>query len=216
MIRIIVLAFAFFAGPVHSAALLVTGTVTRFDLSETGVGEFAVGQAFSLVYQYAPGAIDVASDGHIGDYRNSISDSSLSIGGYSLSSQGGNINVVDDGFGSTFDRYSLLIAAWNATLLSPSVSGLFPYAIEVQLDDPTGNALTSDSLPAGPWDATQFVDRTFILAFASSITPDVAFGVKRVYGHVDSISFIPEPSTLLLFGVALVMCVMQVKRRRSV
>ena len=203
MIRILALALACLCSvPSYATVVLVNGSITHFDLYEAGTGEFAVGQAFSLAYDFSPAATDFNPDVRRGEYRTAINSASLSIGGYALGSQGGGI-VVDDGpFGALYDRYLLGITDWNGNLVGPNVAGLFPYAIEVQLDDPTGNALASDALPAGAPDLALFSDDTFYLAFASSITPEVAFGVKRVYGHVTSVSVIPEPPSIALVSLA--------------
>src|SRR5207249_3401903 len=59
------------------------------------------------------------------------------------------------------------VDAFRHSVSGPMVGDLFPYFVEVQ------NA------------------RNFTLSFATSITPDVAFGVERVYGTVDSFSVVP-------------------------
>jgi hypothetical protein len=185
--------------PVAATTVLVTGTLTNVEFGLSS--EFHVGQAYSWSYTFDPGAHDFNVTATRGDYRGAILAGSLSIGGYTASTSGGTI-VVDDGtFGSGFDQYTVEIDNWNGSVAGPLIAGRFPYAIGMELDDPTDTALLDDLLATSLPTITQYPSRGFTFSFAQSTIPSVAFGVQRVYGTVDSITEvheIPEPPAALL------------------
>lgn len=185
--------------PAAATTVLVTGTLTNVEFGLSS--EFQYGQSFAWTYSFDPNAQDFNATSTRGDYRGAISASSLSIGGYTASTSGGTI-VVDDGtFGSGFDQYTVEIDAWNGSVSGAMVNGLFPYAIGMQLSDPTDTALLDDLLTASLPAISQYPSRGFTFSFAQSIVPSAAYGVQRVYGNIDLITEvreIPEPSTALL------------------
>jgi hypothetical protein len=185
--------------PVAATTVRITGTLTNVEFGLAS--EFQYGQPFIWTYSFDPNAQDFNATSTRGDYRGAISAGSLSIGGYTASTSGGTI-VVDDGtFGSGFDQYTVEIDAWNGSVSGAMVNGLFPYAIGMQLSDPTDTALLDDLLATSLPAIAQYPSRGFTFSFAQSIIPSVAFGVQRVYGTVDSITEvreIPEPPTALL------------------
>jgi hypothetical protein len=158
-------------------------------------------QPFVWVYTFDQGAHDFNVTATRSDYRGAIQAGSLAIDGYVETSRGGTI-VVDDGlFGSGVDRYTVEIDKWNGSVVGPLINGRFPYAIGMELDDPTDSALTTDLLTGTVPTIGAYSKREFVFSFAQSIVPAVAFGVQRVYGTVDSITEvreIPEPPTALL------------------
>lgn len=184
------------AMPAAATVVLVSGTLTRVDAGLAS--QFQVGQSYSWLYAFDPGALDFNSTPTRGDYRGAISAGRVLIGGYVATSSNGTI-VVDDGlFGSGVDRYGTEINVWNGSVSGNFVNGLFPYAIGMQLDDPTDAALADDLLASSLPTIAQYPSREFTFSFAQSINPAVAYGVQRVYGTIDSISEIPEPPTILL------------------
>ena len=182
--------------PAAATTVLVTGTLKGV---ETGLtSEFQIGQSYSWTYSFDPGAHDFNATATRGDYREAILAGSLAIGSYSAQTSSGTI-VVDDGlFGSGVDRYSVEVDAWNGSVSGPSVHLLFPYAIGMEFDDPSDAALTDDLLASSLPTIAQYPSREFTFSFAQSINPSVAYGVQRVYGTIDSISELSEPSTILL------------------
>ncbi|MCW5587269.1 MAG: hypothetical protein KIS75_14140 [Chromatiales bacterium] len=130
--------------PAAGTTVKVTGTLTNVAFGL--VNEFQYGQPFEWVYTFDQAAHDFNVTPTRGDYRGAISAGSLAIGGYTASTSGGTI-VIDDGtFSSGYDQYSVEIDAWNGLVSGPLINGLFPYAIGMQLSDPTDTALLDDLL----------------------------------------------------------------------
>jgi hypothetical protein len=74
--------------------------------------------------------------------------------------------------------------------------------ISLQLDDYTGYALSSDSLPLTPPDLTQWQTKSF--SIEGGRYPFPPSGEKTLFGiggHVETVYLIPEPATLLLLGL---------------
>lgn len=191
--------------PAAATMVVVTGTLIRVDSGL--VSHFQAGQSYSWTYVYDPGAQDFDVSATRGDYRGAITTGRLAIGGYAANTSEGTIVVNNGTFGSGVDRYSVEIDYWNGSVVGPLVNGRFPYAIGMELDDPTDAALTTDLLAVALPSVADYASREFVFSFAQSIFPTHALDVQRAYGTVDSITEVrdlPEPSTTLLVLAGLV------------
>ena len=123
-------------------------------------------------------------------YNGSVSDLSLSIGTYSAVLQGGGSNLTSLSSGNP-GIYSLnLGAAGNL------VRGLAPSLFSITLADETGTAFSSVALPGNqPPSLSSFNVNRWTLAFANG---------KTLVGSLDSLTAVPLPATVLLFGAGLI------------
>ena len=119
-----------------------------------------------------------------------MSDLSLSIGTYSAVLQGGGSNLTSLSSGNP-GIYSLnLGAAGNL------VRGLAPSLFSITLADETGTAFSSVALPGNqPPSLSSFNVNRWTLAFANG---------KTLVGSLDSLTAVPLPATVLLFGAGLI------------
>lgn len=190
-----------------------TGYVTGSDFGPAA--DFALGQSIDFTYTYDSEAVDYKPvDPTIGDYRSAISTSALDVGDYHLDAVGGGMLLVDYSSipapPASPDRYAAFVAycrfanyQFCDTVNGPDVAGLFVYEVTLEFTDYLRTSLSSDALLLTAPDVDAFSEKRFSLSFANSMTGDAFFGVKRVYGTISSITTVPVPPALWLFGSAL-------------
>jgi hypothetical protein len=203
---VVFVAVAMSSKPVTVFAALITvqakGYITTVDNSLQGT--FSPNDLILFQYRYDPDWADTNLDATKGDYFDAVSGIAVNVGDYSLDIIGGEIFVRDDRpIGSGPNELFQVSARSNgrapldAIFNGSIVNGLIPYFASIELrNDFVGGGLNSDALVVPIPEA--FSMPRFELAFASSFTPDVAYGVQRVFGQITSITIVPEPTTLLL------------------
>jgi len=116
----------------------------------------------------------------------------LSVGGFDfqtdLTNVGFSLAVANDFFPSGSDAY--VVDSWNNAMLS---NGVPVDHIYWQLDDSTGNALTSDALPTTAPILEDWDDNSLYIAGPREVD-------FVIVGTVTSATVIPEPVTILLLG----------------
>lgn len=195
--------------PAHSATTTITATghltTFRYPLGDV----FSVGQEFTLAFTYQGLGVDVSPSSTSMYYTHAGANMSLVSGAYQATAPDIAFVIALSGL----PQYQIVSAAYLATTIpgttvsGPLVAGLFPYWIALE---------TSFDIRQSPsaWPTT---GGSFYLAFASSITPDVAFGVSSANGTIDSIQVVssPVPESSSLFLAALGICFVLGARRRA-
>lgn len=160
---------------------------------------FSVGQEFTLTFDYQGAGVDVSPASTSMYYTHAGTNMSFVSGAYQATAPD-TAFVIAPGSSPPYQIVSATYLAATipgAMINGPLVSGLFPYWISLEL----GFDIRQDS---STWPTT---GGGFYIAFASSITPDVAFGVSSGHGFIDSIqvinSQVPELSSFVLAALGI-------------
>ena len=128
---------------------------------------------------------------------------SLTIGTLTFQTDPANVDLEiglsNNYYGETWDYYT--IRSNNNLELDTGVS---IDSISWQLTDNTGNALSSDILPLGPPDlsAWQYDNHFSVRGGRYPFPPEGEKTLFNFGGYIDSVWLIPEPATLILFGLS--------------
>ncbi|NOS79744.1 MAG: hypothetical protein HOP35_17570 [Nitrospira sp.] len=164
-----------------------TGVVDSVDPS---LG-FSPGQALAGSYAFESTTPLSSPDNR---YNGAITSIAGSLYPYTATlGAGSNFIAVRNGL-STGDHY-ILSAPLDPT---PAVSGL-SVRFEMELIDPTATAFHSEALPATPPSLSAFSTKSFRLIFE-----DTAHANARVLGTLTSLTAVPLPAAVVLFGAGLV------------
>ena len=158
---------------------VVEGTVRSVspELSEA----FSVGDTMTMTYTFESGTLDSSPSVAVGDYIDTITEVSVTVGTYDATGGSENIRVQDDCDG--FDRY---LVPLSDVLSGVSVNGFDLIAASLRLLDSTGTAFITDDLPTSPPNLADFNDfpsSFFGLGFESDLFPFFA----KVSAEVTSI-----------------------------
>ena len=142
---------------------------------------FSDGDPLSGSYTFETTADDsTPGNMNVGTYISSVSSFAMTIGTYSLISDGlGDIEVVNDVGGE--DSYTVVSFADGALL-----GGLSPFLMALQLSDTTGTALSSEALPTDPPQPSLFTEPDVTIDFAGATS-------VRLFGTLELL--VPEPVT---------------------
>jgi hypothetical protein len=141
---------------------------------------------------------DSATPGTSGNYPGAVTGLSLSIGGYSASfTPGANavtvFNNIDLGGGLMGDRWSLV----TATTGSP-INGYSPLRFDLHLDQ-EGGSVFSDTTLQEPPSLASLTGTRWRLIFENA-----EGNLVRIQGSLSSLTPVPLPASVLLFGAGLV------------
>ena len=175
-------------------ALRFTGVVTSVD-PELAAG-FSIGQTIDGTYSFdAKQPDELAENDALGLYLYNSFD--YTIGSYQGSAPIGSILIA---LHPSAHIYRVQNNRFDEPTMGPPVGGLVPFEANFQLTDaPEPAAFAYDTLPAIPPKLSDFpANRGFRLTFAN----DASFHnepVVSVFGEVNSLSVVPEPSSLLIW-----------------
>lgn len=166
-------------------------------------GAFALNDPLSIVYTYDPASpATVTLLDHRATYLGAISGAEFTIGAYSGSALGGNINTTDD---DAAFHDSVTFRATGLAGNAPDVGLHVPVQFTVRFEDLLDGAVSSLALPAAPGDLAGFGLPAWQLLFSPiplSGDPSAAVG-----GVVTSFSItprpVPEPGILALCAAGL-------------
>ena len=134
-----------------------------------------------MTYTFESGTPDSSPSVAVGDYIDTITEVSVTVGTYDATGGSENIRVQDDCDG--FDRY---LVPLSDVLSGVSVNGFDLIAASLRLLDSTGTAFITDDLPTSPPNLADFNDfpsSFFGLGFESDLFPFFA----KVSAEVTSI-----------------------------
>ena len=195
-IVVIICTLSFFAPPAR--ATLITIEITAevdsvYDPFGYLEGNIGVGDIITGSYTYESTTADTNPSAYVGDYEHFASPAGifLTVGGFQFSTDPTSVNFLVSvcNAGGPYDRDNYLLISYNNLALS---NGTLVDHISWQLDDPTGNALSSDALPTTP---PLLDDWQSIIG----LRLDGERGGYIVDAHVTSA--VPEPATIVLFVI---------------
>jgi hypothetical protein len=211
-----ILATGLLAGPISANAVPIT---FGFHGSITSVGSnvssaFAVDQRVSGFYtfesdtvgqSFAPGGV---IDPTITYYPSALSAFEVTLGAYRVRLGSGEQRIfVMDNDAGVRDRYIVEMFAPN----SAQVNGLPAYGLFLQFQDNSATAFDNGALPLSPIDLSRFSFSDGVLDFVSGGT-DLQ---NRVQFRVNSITSVPEPSSLSLLGLGVLAIWVRARRKTS-
>jgi hypothetical protein len=157
-------------------------------------GKIKVGDIISGRYVYDSLAPDLNTWGTQGayEYRTSPHGVFLSVNGFQFQTDPKSVNFVID-IGNDYSRGdSFFLLSYNNLALP---TGIIVSTIAWELDDYTGTALSSDSLPT----TAPILDDWQLNKLSMAGIP--RYQPFAVYARVTSAEVIPEPSTMLILGL---------------
>jgi hypothetical protein len=166
-------------------------------------GKISAGNLITGYYTYESTTPDSEPSVYDGIYEHTSIPygMSLTAGGMTFQTNPANVNLIigltNNYYGEPWDYYR--VTSYNNLVLDNGVS---VDQLHWQLDDYPGTVLSNDALPTTPLDLSQW--QTNSLSISGGIYPFPPEGDKTLFlirGHVDSVYLIPEPATIILFGI---------------
>jgi hypothetical protein len=135
--------------------------------------------------------VDSVGGAKTGLYNNTISNLVVHIGSYTATLGAGS-NFIEVENKNNVDRYTL-----QAPATGNPVNGRTPSFFEIKLTDSSHTAFSNDHLPTTPPSLGSFTTETFRLKFNGQ-------GAATVSGVLTSLTAVPLPAAVILFGAGLV------------
>lgn len=180
--------------PANAASITFnfTGIVTGVgaQLGTTGDTTFS-GQTLSGSYTFNSATAGVGG-GTIMTYNGTISNLVVNIGSYSATLGAGVPNFIQVTNLPTLDSYTM-----QAPFTGSTVNGRTPQYFAIELADPTHTAFTNVLLPTTPPNLGAFATKDFRLVFNGG-------PVATVSGVLTSLTAVPLPAAVILFGAGLI------------
>ena len=201
-----ILAITLFLFSSFSHATLLTFKASGEITSAPRTGAITAGDLFDIYYTFDSTSPDTNPSETRGDYELHSID--LKINTYNAETRNGISGLI------TVDNSGIIGARDHYTLNSSSPFGFYSHAapligdreliaIVIQYMDTDATVFSSDALPLTPLDINNFESAQLDLLFSNDWQYNVAFDALRVYGEISSITKVPEPATLALFGLGL-------------
>jgi hypothetical protein len=192
-----------FSGTKSSHADLITyafsGTVNFVQFDNGNPSQFTGGSTFSGTFTFNSLAIDASASPTLGIYNNSVVSSNITIGSFSFSTTDPGFITIQNG---AIDLYRVNVFG-DGQFNGPTVLGLDMDSFSLGMTDTSGTAFSSDALPQSPPNPNNFSFEYLQMDFANSDYSITGY----VGATLDSLSVVgvPEPSSLLMAGMGLLM-----------
>lgn len=187
--------------PVRAAPVTFyfSGEITTVTATLGTARGFNPGQPFFGAYTFDAATPDVASSPSTGIYRG-LTSFSVTIAGQAIVPPQQPTGLSDGIFvfnneGAIRDRYSV-----SGLGTGPEVAGWQFRQMSVLLADPSQSAFSDDALPSIPPSLSAFAERSASFAFTNRDALGNVLGFGSVNGRLTSLSLVPVPPTVLLFG----------------
>jgi hypothetical protein len=177
-----------------SAALLqfaYTGAVS--DVHSSLFPTFNTGQTLTGFYTFNSLTPDSNASSNIGRYNGTIQALTVNLGSYTATLGNSGSNFIEIRNQPSSDGYEI-----RAPLTGATVNGFSPLRFRIELIDPSATAFTNDQLPTTPPSLSSFATNRFRIVFEDGN------GTARVRGSLTSLTAIPLPAAILLFGAGLI------------
>lgn len=179
------------ANPAVAGLVTFNFTGAVGDVNKTLFPALNSGQTLSGSFTFDDATSDSNGSLGVGRYNNTITALSVNVGPFAGTLGAGN-NFIKIGNGST-DSYEV-----RAPLTGAPVQGHDPLYFRVLLRDPSGSVFGTDSLPTTAPSLSSFASDRFRLVFENGA------GVARVKGNLTSLTAVPLPPAVILFGAGLI------------
>lgn len=196
---------AFFTGvlawPADAAPVTFrfTGEITSVTTTLSSARGFNPGQTFFGTYTFETTTADAIPSSDRGAYRG-ITAFSVNMAGQAIVPLQPPVGLSDGIFilnneGAVRDRYSLLSSGSG-----PEIAGWQFRQMNIDLLDSSQSVFSNDTLPTTPPSLSSFAQRPTSFTFSNRDALGNFRGFGSVDGKLTSLSLVPIPPTLLLFG----------------
>ena len=192
--------------PVRAAPVTFyfSGEITTVTATLGTARGFNPGQPFFGAYTFDAATPDVASSPSTGIYRG-LTSFSVTIAGQAIVPPQQPTGLSDGIFvfnneAAIQDRYSV-----SGLGTGPEVAGWRFRQMNVLLVDPSQSVFSDDALPSTPPSLSAFAERSANFAFTNRDALGNVLGFGSVNGRFTSLSLVPVPPTVFLFGTGVIL-----------
>ncbi|CAE6790945.1 MAG: hypothetical protein H8K06_14790 [Nitrospira sp.] len=176
-----------------------TGEISTVTATLGTARGFSPGHTFVGTYTFDTTTSDVVPSPSTGVYRG-LTSFSVNMAGQAIVPSQQPIGLSDGIFvfnneGAIQDRYSL-----SAFGTGPEVAGWQFRQMRIDVIDPSQSVFSNDTLPSTPPSLSAFAQRSASFAFTNRDALGNILGFGSVEGKLTSLSLVPIPPALLLFG----------------
>jgi len=159
---------------------------------------FSAGQSLLGSFSFEPSSSDLSPSANLGDYR-ALTNLTATVGSYTVTLvpgiQHSAITIWNNYESYPFgpiDQYSV-----GGEVTGTTVSGMSPFSFGLALTDPSHTVFDSDALPSSPPNLSSFATKRASFYFPG------ALGNSFLHGEIHSLTAVPVPAAVLLFGTGL-------------
>ena len=168
-----------------------TGAVSHVD---TGLfPTFNTSQTLTGSYTFDSLTPDSNPSSNIGRYNGTIQALTVNLGSYTATLGNSGSNFIEIRNQPSSDGYAV-----RAPLTGPLVNGFSPLRFQIELIDPSATVFSNDLLPTTPPGLSSIATSRFRLFFEDGN------GTARVLGSLTSLTAVPLPPAVILFGAGLI------------
>lgn len=188
---------SFAATSVMAASMTFNFSGAVSDVSAALFPSLNAGHALTGSYTFNTATVDSNPSANIGRYNGTIQALTVNLvpaigPTYTATLGNSGSNFIEVRNQPSSDRYLL-----QAPLTGPSVNGYSPLRFRIELIDPSATAFANDSLPSSPPSLSSFAASRFRIVFEDGS------GNARVRGTLTSLTAVPLPTAVILFGAGL-------------
>jgi len=154
---------------------------------------FNTSQTLTGSYTFNPATVDSNPSANIGRYNGTIQALTVNLGSYTATLGNSGSNFIEIRNQVSSDRYEV-----RAPLTGPTVNGFSPLRFRIELIDPSATAFNNANLPTTAPSLSSFAASRFRIIFEDGN------GNARVRGALTSLTAVPLPAAVVLFGAGLV------------
>jgi hypothetical protein len=185
------------AAPAMAASMTFNFTGAVSDVSAALFPHLTAGHSLTGSYTFNTATIDSNPSANIGRYNGTIQALTVNLvptigSTYTATLGSAGSNFIEIRNQPSSDRYLV-----QAPLTGPLVNGYSPLRFRIELIDPTATAFGNDLLPSTPPSLSSFAASRFRIVFEDGS------GNARVRGTLTSLTAVPLPTAVILFGAGL-------------
>ena len=181
------------AAPAMAAPVIFNFTGAVSDVHASLFPTFNTSQTLTGSYTFNDATPDSNPSPGIGRYNGTIQALTVTLGSYTATLGNSGSNFIEIRNQVSSDRYEV-----RAPLTGPIVNGFSPLRFRIELIDPSATVFNNTNLPTTAPSLSSFAASRFRIIFEDGN------GNARVRGALTSLTVVPLPTAVVLFGAGLV------------
>lgn len=205
----------------HAQLITVQFEGTVDSISGNAAALIDIGNSFTGSYTYETSTPDTNANTIAGDYTHAIQEITFTVGGFSFtkgidlspSFATDSILITNNGFGIDLDAYAAVVPVLSGSDVGDFSASKFGF--EMYLAGSTGSVYTDDSLPSD-------LNLASFQSFDLGLQPTLQLmftdgGTKSTFAsaNISSISTVPVPAAVWLFGSGLISLIGVARRKKA-